>query len=37
MRKIRIAAAALAATTPAVGQVNVGGGLVDVNVQNETS
>ena len=35
MRKMMIAAAALAiGTTPAVAQVDVGGGLVDVTVQN---
>ena len=34
MRKMLFAAAALAAATPAVAQVNVGGGLVDVTIQN---
>ena len=35
MRKMMIAAAALAATaTPALGQVNTSGGLVNVSVQN---
>ena len=34
MRKIMIAAAALAAATPAIAQVNTGSGLVAVNVQN---
>ena len=35
MRKVMIAAAALAlGTTPAVAQVDVGGGLVDVTIQN---
>jgi hypothetical protein len=34
MRKFMIAAAVAAAATPAVAQVDVGGGLVDVTVQN---
>ena len=34
MRKMMIAAAALAAATPAIAQVNTGSGLVAVNVQN---
>jgi hypothetical protein len=34
MRKFMIAAAALAAATPAIAQVNTGSGLVAVNVQN---
>ena len=34
MRKMLLAAAAFAAATPALAQVNVGGGLVDVTVQN---
>ena len=34
MRKLMIAAALTAAATPAMAQVDVGGGLVDVTVQN---
>ena len=34
MRKVIIAAAALALGTPAVAQVDVGGGLVDVTIQD---
>ena len=34
MRKIMIAAAIAAAATPAVGQVNTSGGLVNVSIQN---
>ena len=34
MRKIMIAAAMAAVATPAVAQVDIGGGLVDVTVQN---
>jgi hypothetical protein len=34
MRKILIAAAAVAAATPALAQVNTSGGLVNVSVQN---
>ena len=34
MRKLMIAAALIAAPTAAMSQVNVGGGLVDVTVQN---